>query len=262
MPVCGAATGTGLVRVANEDSLVVGRRVFAVADGVGGHAAGDVASALVVSRLRRLGGRCDLEPADVLQALMSANADILAAVRGAAGLDGMATTVAGLGLVRVGGAEHWLVFNIGDSRVYRLMSGALVRMTADHSEVAELVSAGRITEEQARSHPRRNVLTRSLGTDPAPIADTWVFPPDAGERFLICSDGLTGELTEARIAAVLSGEPDVQRAADELVDAANAAGGRDNVTVVVVDVPLSWADRPADANDRTAPRPTLPEVSR
>ena len=141
----------------------------------------------------------------------------------------MGTTVAGLGLVCIAGSDHWVVFNVGDSRVYRFVGDALVQMTVDHTEVAELVAAGAVAAADAHTHPRRHVVTRALGSDPAPEPDVWVFPPTAGERFLICSDGLFLELSEAEIVDVLRAEPSPQRVADELVRRAQAHGGRDDV---------------------------------
>ena len=111
----------------------------------------------------------------------------------------MGTTATGLAVVNAGGSDHWAVFNVGDSRVYRHLDGRLRLVTVDHSEVQELVDAGLITEAEAGRHPLRNVVTRSLGSEPAPVVDVWVFPPHPGERFVICSDGLSGELTLARI---------------------------------------------------------------
>ena len=248
----GAATDVGRVRTTNEDSVLVAGTVFAVADGMGGHLAGDVASALATTRLGDLGALAEATPEDVVAALDAANADILAAADPDGQRHGMGTTVTGLCLVRMGGAAHWLVFNIGDSRVYRLAGEQLARLTVDHSEVEELVTAGRITSEQARSHPLRNVVTRALGTNPAPVADLWVFPCTPGERFLVCSDGLTTELDDDEIISVLRSEPVAQTAADVLVARAVAAGGHDNVTAIVVDLPAA-ADV-TEVDGRTAPR--------
>jgi hypothetical protein len=128
-----------------------------------------------------------------------------------------------------------MVFNVGDSRVYRLAAERIVQLTVDHSEVQELVLAGVLTREQARTHPRRNIVTRALGSAPTVHSDHWLLPAVAGDRFLICSDGLTGELPDEVILPLLTvGGP--QQAADALVAAANDAGGRDNITAVVVDI--------------------------
>jgi protein phosphatase len=245
----GSATDPGVVRAVNEDSALTGARVFAVADGLGGQAAGDVAARVAITALKGLGGTA-FGPAEVSAALTGANAEIVAAATGAA--VGMGTTIAGLAIVVVGGTEHWLVFNVGDSRVYRYADTHLIQVTVDHSEVAELVLAGTLSPAQAREYPRRHVITRCLGTEPAPVPDLWVFPPVAGERFVLCSDGLPLELEDAAIAAILAAHADPQEAAEALVREALAAGGRDNVTAVVVD--LVAADPGADANVATVPR--------
>jgi PPM family protein phosphatase len=137
-------------------------------------------------------------------------------------------------VVTAGGSDHWAVFNVGDSRVYRCIDDRLTLVTVDHSEVRELVDGGFITEEEAAHHPLRNVVTRSLGTTTAPTPDVWVLPPHPGERFLICSDGLSNELGADDIRRLLTGTDDPQQAAEALVSAAVEAGGRDNVSVIVV----------------------------
>jgi protein phosphatase len=145
-----------------------------------------------------------------------------------------------------------MVFNIGDSRVYRLSGDRLEQLTVDHSEVQELVLAGVITREQARTHPRRNVVTRALGSDVGLLPDHWLLPAIGGDRYLICSDGLFSELPDEVILPLLAvGTP--ERAAEALVAAANDAGGRDNVTVVVVDVESD----DDDADETTLPREFL-----
>lgn len=251
----GAATDPGRLRERNEDRVLAVPQVFAVADGLGGHAGGEVAAGLAVGRLRELAGRDDLGPEDVRVSLDSANAAILASAAVSGEPAGMATTVAGLGVVRVAGADHWAVFNVGDSRVYRLAHGRLSQVSIDHSEVEEWVAAGLLTRAEARSHPLRNVVTRSLGSEPAPAADVWVFPPEPGERFLVCSDGLPLELDDEEIREVLAGVSAPQEAADELVARAVAAGGRDNVTVVVVDLLATAAG--SDVDVMTVPRAGL-----
>ncbi|GGM44141.1 PP2C family protein-serine/threonine phosphatase [Dactylosporangium sucinum] len=218
----GAATDVGKIRRRNEDSAVAGRGIWAVADGMGGHAAGDVASNIAVTALRRLEDIHDRGPHDVRDELARANEDILAAAVADPSLGGMGTTATGLCLVRLDGADRWVVFNIGDSRVYRWSRGELDQLTVDH--VAPEAITG-----------RRGVITRALGTDPGPRPDLWVHDARPGERFLICSDGLPLEVSDADIAAVLADCPDPQQAAEELVRRAVVGGGRDNVTVVVVD---------------------------
>jgi serine/threonine protein phosphatase PrpC len=252
----GAASHVGLVRETNEDTFTADGSLFVVADGMGGHAAGEVASALAVSRLRTLSDASPMRLDDILQAVDSANRDILASAAEAAERAHMGTTVTGLGLVRVGGTDHWAVFNVGDSRVYRFAESSITQLTVDHSEVAELVAAGRLSAEEARTHPLRNVVTRSLGTLPPPTTDVWLFPLAAHDRFVLCSDGLYAELDDLEIAATLSRETDAQGAANALVEQAVLAGGHDNITVIVVDV--SGAQPLDDLMSDTAPRPHYP----
>jgi serine/threonine protein phosphatase PrpC len=250
-----AVTDVGLLREVNEDSVFTSTDLYAVADGMGGHAAGDVASSLAVTVLRQISDSGELTPETLIQALTSANSAILTSAATHAGQAGMGTTVAGLGVVRLSGVEHWIAFNIGDSRVYRFADGQLQQLTVDHSEIGEMVAAGVIDAATAQVHPRRNVVTRCLGTDPPPDPDIWVFPPVPGERFLICSDGLVVEVPDAGISEALLHEPDAERAAAVLVRMAREAGGRDNITVVVVDhLPTSAEAR---IDDTTIPRTRL-----
>jgi protein phosphatase len=232
----GAASHVGAVRALNEDSCLAGTHLAVVADGMGGHARGDVASRLTIDAFRPLADRSDLTPDDVRRAVTAANAALLDDARVHPERDGMGTTVTGIALVDHFGSPHWLVFNVGDSRVYRLDDGFVRLLTHDHSEVQELVDAGRLTDAQARVHPLRNIVTRSLGTDPAPQVDVWLFPPNPGDSFLLCSDGLTNELDDDGILDLWRNRRSASAAtaADSLVEAAVDAGGRDNVTVVVV----------------------------
>ncbi|HBX79765.1 MAG: protein phosphatase 2C domain-containing protein [Propionibacteriaceae bacterium] len=230
----GTRSVVGNVRRVNEDAVYVGENVWAVADGMGGHAAGDVASALAIESVKDM-DREGLTTNDVRAALDAGNAAILTHGRRHPLQRGLGTTVTGLAGLVLDGLPRWAIFNIGDSRVYRFADGCLTRITVDHSEVEQLVQDGVITEEQARVHPARHMITRSLGSLPAPEPDLWVLPQHAGERFLLCTDGLTNELTDDEIAGVLEAH-DATVAADQLVERALAAGGRDNVSVIVVDV--------------------------
>jgi serine/threonine protein phosphatase PrpC len=249
----GAASDAGKVRKHNEDSVFAGSRVFAVADGMGGHAAGEVASALTVERLALLDVRDGLGPEDIRRELVRANEDILAAARTDPAREGMGCTVAGLALARVAGSAHWVVFHAGDSRVYRLTQDTLVRLTTDHTEVAELVATGAIDEAQARSHPSRHIVTRALGSQPAPELELRMLPPSPGEVFLLCSDGLTLELDEAEIAEVLRARTDPHQAAAALVARALGRRARDNISAVVVEHVDALANA---ADDSTVPRTT------
>lgn len=233
--VAGAATDVGRVRVVNEDSFLSGARVWVVADGMGGHAAGDVASRLAVESLAELDGAGDLLPARVNAAVARANASVVRYGMEHLEARGLGTTVAGLVEVVIGGVPHWAVFNVGDSRVYRYAGGELKQASIDHSEVEELLEAGLIDAEQARDHPARHLITRALGMLPTPAVDLWVLPRTPGERFLLCSDGLNSELDDDQIAAVLDAHPDASDAAGALVAAVLATPARDNVTVLVID---------------------------
>ncbi len=228
------ATDVGRVREHNEDAGLVTPHLVAVADGMGGHAAGEVASALAVAALAALGEEGALRPSDVVDRVGEANRAILESVDQHPDQLGMATTLAGLARVVVDGGARWAAFNIGDSRIYRVVDGRMTQVSQDHSEVAELVALGLLTPEEALRHPARNIVTRCLGRDPLDPVDSWVFPPHPGERFLLCTDGLTNELRDERIARLLLDGDDPQVIADRLVAAAVEAGGRDNVTVVVV----------------------------
>jgi protein phosphatase len=245
----GVATSTGRVRQVNEDSYLALPPLYAIADGMGGHGAGDLASALAIEALTECARLGALSVPAVLATLDAANQAIARHEP-----EGMGTTVTGLASLETAGGDHLMVFNVGDSRVYRVVGGRLDQVTVDHSEVQELVLAGTLTPDQARTHPRRNVITRALGSDRALRADHWLLPALAGDRYLLCSDGLFSELAEDQILPLLtSGDP--QRAATALVDAANDAGGHDNITVIVVDVDND-DDRVADGDTR--PRDQLP----
>ena len=226
----GAATSTGRVRRVNEDSYLVLPPLFAVADGMGGHDAGEVASAVAIDVLARYARGGPLSVDAVLAALDEANR----AVIGRDEANRMGTTVTGLASLVTPAGSQLMVFNVGDSRVYRLAGDQFGQLTVDHSEVQELVLAGAITPEQARTHPRRNIVTRALGSDFVVRPDHWLLPPLAGDRYLVCSDGLTGELTDEEILPLLRAG-NQQQAAEALVAAADEAGGHDNTTVIVVD---------------------------
>lgn len=248
----GHRSDVGLVRPGNEDSVLVGERIWAVADGMGGHAAGDVASALVIEGLRPLDATPEFRPGDLVAALHAVNDRILAHGHEHPDVRGLGSTVTGIAVVAVGGTDHWAVFNVGDSRVYREADGVLARATVDHSEAEELLLEGVITAEQARTHRARNIVTRSLGQPDTPQVDLWLLPQTPGERFLICSDGLTGELEDAAIHEILTATADPALAAASLVQAAIRGGGRDNITAIVVVV----EGEPAEL-DRTNPRPRV-----
>ena len=230
-----ALTDVGNVRSLNEDSLLAEPPVFVVADGMGGHDSGEVASGLTVQRLETL---VDGEPTtaeEISQELHHINALLRSASSGDES-SVMGTTGVGLAVVDNGGVTSWLVFNVGDSRAYAYTEGALIQISRDHSFVQELVDAGELSAEEARTHPNRNVVTRALGADPEVKPDYWVRPIRPGERYLLCSDGLSGEVDDATLASILASGLPPDEAAATLVGLALEAGGRDNVTAVIVDV--------------------------
>ena len=244
----GAATDPGRVRGENEDSYVVASRVFAVADGMGGHAAGEVASAMAVGILndRLAGGAASIDVA--IAAVVEANAAIFHGAHSNSAQRGMGTTLTAMTVLQPaanGGPDRLVLLNVGDSRGYLYRARQLRRATIDHSYVQELVATGHISEDEARTHPRRNIVTRALGIEPTVRVDSWVLPLVRADRFVLCSDGLVDEVTDDQIAAIIAANPEPQTAADQLVAAANANGGRDNVTVLVIDV-LDGADAPLD----------------
>ena len=233
-----AGTDVGRARSGNEDSYFCGRTVLAVADGLGGHQGGEVASAAAVEPLAALDGREFADPAEAADeltaAIREANAAILDRAGGDPGLWGMGTTVTAAALA---GEHHLQLAHVGDSRAYLLRDGSLEQLTTDHTVVAELVRRGRLSPAQAAIHPERSILTRAVGLDPRIPVDT----PDPlelqdGDQVLLCSDGLTEPVDDDQIAQLLSAEPDGNAACQALIDAANAAGGPDNITVVLLRV--------------------------
>lgn len=224
----GVATDIGRVREGNEDSYLVDPPLYAVADGMGGHRGGEVASHLALETVEELSraGRGTL--ADQVR---QANRAVYEKSQQDRAVTGMGTT---LTVVKVVDAAV-LLAHVGDSRAYLLRAGALRKLTDDHTLVNRMVKAGEITTDEAEVHPHRNVLTRALGTEPEVQVDVDEVALLDGDRLLLCSDGLFGMVNEDQIQAILESEPDPQKAADRLVRAANRAGGIDNITVVVVD---------------------------
>ncbi len=229
------ASDRGHRRAANEDSVLARVPIFAVADGMGGHKAGGFASSAVVKRLAAVAAEGGfVEPEQLVTALRLAVGDMS---EGVGDEDpGTGTTITGVALTVQGGAPYWLVFNIGDSRVYLAQEGGLVQLTRDHSLVQQMVEAGEITAEQAETHPHSNVITRAVGYSEDPVPDFALLPVTPGDRILVCSDGLTKELTAHGLLYFLSQGADPAAAARRLLDAALGNGGRDNVSVIVIEV--------------------------
>jgi serine/threonine protein phosphatase PrpC len=231
-----AVSHVGKIRANNQDSGYAGQYLFVVADGMGGHAGGDVASAIAVKRISEI-DRLYTSPHDaefaLQSALIAANSMLAETVFEHNELTGMGTTVSGI--LRVG--DHVAVAHIGDSRIYRLRNSKLEQITADHTFVQRLVDSGRITPEEAAVHPRRSVLMRVLGdVDASPEIDTAVIETKPGDRWLICSDGLSSYVSDEKIQTVLTTVPRALDAADRLIKESLDQGAPDNVTVVLVDV--------------------------
>ncbi len=229
-----ARTDRGKLRQHNEDALTIGERLWAVADGMGGQAAGEVASSVVSQQLQMAGAKGIHDAQTLSTVLARINEQILDYGHAHPVAVGLGSTVAGLALIEVGGLPHWMVFNIGDSRVYRFTDDGLSLITRDHSEVGELLAQGKVTAEQARKHPNRNILTRCLGSSPAPRADIRILPTALPEQFVICSDGLSTEVTDAEIGQVLMTTTGPDDTVDRLLALALERGGRDNISVIAV----------------------------
>jgi PPM family protein phosphatase len=232
----GGATDVGRVRSNNQDQFVARDDVglWAVADGMGGHRGGEVASEIACETVARSFDRHTLD--GLVEAIEHANSAVYLAGAGDPDLTGMGTTIVALAVVEHDDDELLAIANVGDSRGYRWSDGELDQLTTDHSLVADLVREGSLSPDEAAVHPQRNILTRVLGVyDDVPV-DAFAVEPRHGDRYLLCSDGLFNEVPEEAIAAVLRRVPDPADAADELVRQAREAGGRDNITVVVVDV--------------------------
>ena len=253
----GAATDVGLVREVNEDAFLAAPPVFAVADGMGGHEGGDVASAIAVEEFARLaesgydphhGVEAVAATLEACQARIHEYADRQRA-RGVSSRRSAGTTVVAALLVEDDSGPAWLLVNLGDSRIYRFTDQVLEQVSVDHSLVQELLDAGRITPEEVATHPERNVITRALGDAGSVEPDYFVLPIASAERLLLCSDGVSGLVGDEGIATILADAADPRDAADRLVAAALAAGGDDNATAVVVDV-VGLAPESTDDSER------------
>lgn len=228
----GSRTDIGYVRDHNEDSLIIIPPLFAVADGMGGHEAGEIASEITVNTLAEL-APSHLDAEGLTAAVEAANYNVMKAPRQGIGRDGMGTTLTAAMLE----GERLLIAQVGDSRAYLLHKGHLQQITRDHSLMADLIEAGQITPEEARVHPNRSVITRAIGSDIHMRPDIYELNVDAGDCILLCSDGLSSMISNNAIESIMRRQSDAQHCADELVTAALENGGADNVTVVVADVP-------------------------
>lgn len=229
------ATHVGHVRDLNEDSYLIRDGLFLVADGMGGHDGGELASAAVVDRFRQAWDENTetLELFRLQEWLTQANRAVYDIAEGRAG-----TTLTLLTNVYHQDNDQLIVANVGDSRTYRYRANdeAFIQLTQDHSAVAEMVRLGQLTPEEAREHPARNVITRAVGSSLRLLADVVLLDAEVGDRFLLCTDGLTGEVEDQEIGLVLASASSVQDAADQLVELALETDGSDNITVLVTEV--------------------------
>jgi PPM family protein phosphatase len=235
-------TDVGRQRSANEDSLVVRPPLFAVADGMGGAKAGEVASAVAVDAVEGAQESSEPTEAQLANIVREANRRIYDLAVADESRRGMGTT---LTLAKLHGDEVSLA-HVGDSRAYRLRGGELEQLTRDHSLVAELERSGQITPEAAENHPQRSIITRALGPEPDVEVDTYTLAGRDGDVFLICSDGLTSMISDDEVASILRSAGSLDEAADELVRAANQSGGKDNITVILFRLGEGEAPEPAD----------------
>ncbi len=256
----GAATDIGRIRSNNQDRLLVSAPMFVVADGMGGHQAGEVAALMAVESLAENTTPTSVE--EIVSLVDHANTVIVDRATDESSMRGMGTTVVVLVGLELDNGPALGVANVGDSRLYRRADDGLVQITEDHSLVETLVRDGRLSHDEAAVHPQRNILTRALGIDGKVLVDSWLLTAVVGDRYLLCSDGLFNELSADEIYTILDEVESPDTAARRLVSEACAAGGRDNVTAVVVDV--VDIDRPQVAShDRVVEfRPALPTAVR
>ena len=234
-----SVTDTGRRRDNNQDAVYAAFPLFVVADGMGGHVGGEIASASTITQLEDMARAGDVTPKSIEKALVRAVKDI--ASHPDATDDGTGTTLTGVYLDTAGDSPHWVTLNIGDSRVYLERDGAIVQITTDHSVVQELIASGRLSPEEAENHPYGNVITRAVGPSEGVTPDYVRLDVAAGDRFVICSDGLTKELTDYGIRHFLDENADPAAAVTAMLDAALENGGRDNITIIVLDVAVPGA---------------------
>jgi serine/threonine protein phosphatase PrpC len=250
----GSASDVGRVRTVNEDRALEGSTLFAVADGMGGHVGGEVAASIAVEFLEA-GFTRNPTIDGLVAAVQEANRAVWEHGVDDQALRGMGTTVTAAALVATADGDRLVLVNVGDSRTYRFSANELVQLSVDHSVAEELVAQGTLSEAEAAVHPKRHILTRALGITSQVEVDLWQVVPVEGDRYLLCSDGLSNEVLPDALARVLSSVRDPQQAAQTLVDMANDSGGNDNITAVVVDVlvgePAPGSTAAAAADDLT-----------
>tara|TARA_Y100000768_G_scaffold388749_2_gene386814 strand:+ start:3747 stop:4976 length:1230 start_codon:yes stop_codon:yes gene_type:complete len=243
----GGATDQGRIRANNQDAMYADSGLFVVADGMGGHQGGEVAANLAVRTIANA-ERSDRE--QLREAITEANRVVHQTALEEPELHGMGTTLTTLAVSQEVDSHQFVILNVGDSRVYRHRDGELEQLTEDHSYVAELVRRGELDDQAAEVHPYRNMLTRAIGVHAEVEIDEWLLEPVAGDRFMLCSDGLTNEVVDLEIAEQLGLDQDPSTTAKALVGLANQRGGRDNSTVLIVDVQVELID--SDETDQSS----------
>lgn len=252
----GFVTDVGKIRKMNQDFLAVSNSLFIVADGMGGHRGGEAASEIAIKKIFEKQTYSTVQ--SFRDQVIEANTAVRAKAETNSELEGMGTTLCGITLVEpsTGNAETLAVANIGDSRIYLLSQGKFSQITEDHSLVEEMRREGKITEKEAESHPHRNIITRALGIDVEANVDCWEIPLHKDDRFLLCTDGLSNEVSAVEIRHILEKVDSPQEAAEQLVRLANSNGGNDNTTVVIVDVKEGEeSSTPSTASPISVPTP-------
>jgi PPM family protein phosphatase len=268
----GSASDVGRVRIVNEDLAFEAGSLYGVADGMGGHVGGDIAARIAVDSLEEAFNR-DPSVEGMLVAVQQANVAVWERGRVDPDLRGMGTTLTAAALIADSAADsgdRLILVNVGDSRAYRLREGVLEQLTTDHSVAEELVARGELTPEEANLHPHRHILTRVLGVTPEVEVDAWELFPMAGDRYLICSDGLSNEVPSSQITSILGKDTSPVLVAEELIQTANNRGGHDNITVVVLEVieatidegttPGAGATTDHSSEEQAAPVPLTPSA--
>lgn len=231
----GSATDVGRVRANNQDHVLVTGSLFAVADGMGGHVGGEIASQTAINALQKEFEK-DSSIDSLIKSAKNANKAVWQRSQKEANLKGMGTTLTAVGLIKNNNEEELGIVNVGDSRAYLLQNGELSQITEDHSLVEEAVRSGQLSAEEAIHHSSRHILTRAIGIEQDVEVDNWIILPYKGDRILLCSDGLINEVDDSHIAQILREHKDPQKAADFLVEKAKSNGGSDNISVVVIDI--------------------------
>ncbi|MCU1364105.1 MAG: hypothetical protein JWM55_1933 [Acidimicrobiaceae bacterium] len=251
-----AATDTGLVRQTNQDAVYVDDTLAIIADGMGGHAAGEVAAAMAIEAVRR-GYHENASVEGLVESIQYANREVVADARENPEHFGMGTTIIAVGLtVDLEGRTSPTLLHVGDSRAYQLRDGALRQLSDDHSVAEEWVRMGRLTPEEAAVHPRRHQLTRGVGVEDTISIDVSSIVAASGDRLLLCSDGLSNELDQDTLARIASAPNGLEMAVEQLVAAARASGGRDNISVILLEFDeVKVASSPVRRTMSTAPPP-------